>query len=354
MQQTGQAIRETILAAGRIPVQELDDVAAWCIEELVCDIFDWKYGDFEFIDGDQVHELCGHNVIETGQSRVQTTAVVMEAIRRQDEWKQIREIITDEHELYLIDNDGRTNLRNIDSDPEMLKVLRYLDGRHHINAISKQLGMPRFDVFAIVAHLIVNNVARPRSVEELLADALQLRSEGELGKAANLLESALQSSPMQDVQRPLAEISLEQGHTSRAIELLLDLVQRAQDDGDLEQALKDINTVLQVNPEDPDLYRDRGDILLDLWSIRTGSKSLCSSSRILLVSRDIKQAVDACHRAKDLNPASPEPHRLLAKAHLIDGSTDSAIIEYKSLWHALLSHNRPKRAVEILREIFKH
>ena len=134
---------------------------------------------------------------------------------------------------------------------------------------------------------------------------------------------------------------------------MLDLAQQAQDDGDLDQALADIDTVLEVNPEDPDLNRDRGDILLDLGRTEDAADAYARAAEFFLVRifRDVKQAVDACHRAKDLNPASPEPHRLLAKAHLMDGNADGAVIEYKSLWHSLLSHHRPKRAVEILREI---
>ena len=172
-------------------MQELDDVCAWCVEELVCEIFDWEDGDFEFLDGDPIDELRQANIVETGSARVQTTAVVMEATRRQDEWKQIRELIQMKTSSISLIMKAEQTFEASKAIPKCSSLLRYLDGRHHIDAIARHLGMPRFDVFAILANLVVNRVARPRDVGELLDDALQLRQDGELDEAVELLESAL-------------------------------------------------------------------------------------------------------------------------------------------------------------------
>ena len=231
--QTGQPLRDLILASNYVSQHEFDEVCTTYLEEQVCEIFEWSDGEFSFVDGDPIDELCVLEIVEVGEIRLQTAHVVIEAMRRVDEWEQIRSVIPNADELYVVDNEGRANLRNIDSDPEVLKVLRYLDGRHNITSISEHVGIPRFDTFAIVANLVINNIARPRTPQEILDDALTLRQQGEKNQARNLLEAAAIQIDLPDIIRPLAELSLELNDPTRAIELYLSLIERAQDDGNL-------------------------------------------------------------------------------------------------------------------------
>lgn len=350
---TGQPLRDIILASGLLPDQDLDEVAIACLEDKVCEIFEWEDGDFSFVDGPPVPQLGAAEVIEAGAVRLQTQSVVMEAMRRRDEWTRINEIIPDQNEIYVVDNEGRNNLRNIDTaqDPDMVKVLRYLDGRHSTDRIADLVGIPRFDAYAIVAQLVMAGAARASSPQEILADALALRDAGEAAQAAVLLENAAVRMDLPEVIRPLAELKRELGETPRAVELYLELIQRAQDDGDFAQALADLDTVIEINPDDPDIQVDRAEVLLDLDRIEEASRAFVTAASNHLATRDIKLAVDACHRARDLDPASPDPHRLLAKAHLLDNQSENAVAEYRSLWHSLLSHHRPRRALDQLAAI---
>jgi len=348
--QSKQPLRELLLSSGMISDGDLDDNVMWCLEERVCEIFEWQDGQFSFVDGPPVPNLQVLEIVEAGDAKLPTTHVVMEATRRKDEWERIRQVITNPNELYIVDNEGRANLRNVEAsdDPEMVKVLRYLDGKHTIQQISDMVSVPKFDAFAIVAQLVMGGVARPRAPPETVADALRLRSDGELRQARTLLETAAEQIDMPDVIRPLAEICSELGDTPRAVELFLDLIQREQDDGNFAQALDDIEVVIQINPEDPDLQIDRADILLELDRQEEAAEAFIRAADNYVSTRELKLAVDACHRAKDLAPTMPEPHRLLARCYLLDGQTENAVVEYKSLWHTLLTKQRPRRALEVL------
>lgn len=350
---TNQPLRDLVIASGLMPLQDLDQICAGCLEDRVCEIFEWNTGTFSFIDGPPIDQLNQLEVIEAGDTRLQTQSVVMEAMRRRDEWGRIKEVIPDPDEMYVVDNDGRINLSGLDTeqDPDMVKVLRYLDGKHTVDIIADQVGLPRFDAFAIVAQLVMARVARPCTPQEVLQDALSLREEGHLGQAADMLEAAARINNLPEVLRPLAELKTELGDTPRAVELYLDLIQRAQDDGDLDQALADLEVVIGVNPDDPDLQIDRAEVLLDLGRNEESAKGFITAATNYLATRDTKLAVDACHRAKDLSPTSPDPHRLLAKAYLMDNQSENAVVEYKSLWHTLLSHSRPRKALDQLEQI---
>jgi outer membrane protein assembly factor BamB/tetratricopeptide (TPR) repeat protein len=346
-----QGLREVVLASGMVADYELDEVSAWAIEELVCPIFEWQQGDFTFTDGPPVQELTIEDTITMGGTVVQTTQLVMEATRRMDEWKRIREIITDQDAYYLVDNDGRTNLKNVQTDPDMLKVLRFLDGRHTLDAIAMSVGVTRFDTFAIVAQLALAGVARPRTAQEVVEDAVALISQGESQQALELLEVTLRLSPVPEVMRPLAECCVKLNQAPRAVELYLELIQMGQDQGDLTQALQDLDTVITLSPDDPDLHFERGQVQSELGQVELAATSYSTAAQAYLTRKDLPRAIDACHRAKNLLPRAPEPHRYLARAYLLEGQTENATVEYKSLWHALLTAERPRNALETLKGI---
>ena len=350
---TGQPAREVLQTLQIIDPESLDEACSWCIEEQVCPIFEWVTGDFTFTDGEPLPILVGSDSISLGGAVLQTTNLLLEATRRKDEWLRIREIITDPNALFIVDNDGRANLRSLQTDPEMLKALRYLDGRHTPDAVADLVGATRFDTWAIIAQMVVAGVARPCSPFDVLTDANSLREAGELGQARELLEIILRQSRVPEILRPLAEMTAELKEGPRAVELYLELIQLDQDAGHLDQALQDLDTVLDLSPDDPELHFERAQIRAELGKTEDAATGYVQAAQSFLATRDVTKAIDACHRAKNILPRAPEPHRWLAKAYLMEGQTDNATVEYKALWHALLTTQRPRLALEQLRTILE-
>ena len=348
---TNRPLRDICLSSGFIGEQELDEISTWCIEELVCPLFELPEGDFTFTDGQPIEELMWPEVIELGTTRLATPQLVMEASRRKDEWRRIREIIPDSSVLFIVDNDGRANLRGVQTDAEMLKVLRYLDGRHTLDAIANIVGATRFDTQAIVAQMILSGVARQQGPQDAVADAMELKEHGDLAKARELLEHALLQARLPEVMRPLAEVCSQLGHAARAVELYLELIQMGQDQGNLEQAMQDLDVVIGLSPDDPELHFERAQLRSEMGQAEEAAAGYVLAAQAFLGTKDVPRALDACHRAKNLLPRSPEPHRYLARAYLMEGQTENATVEYKALWHALLTSHRPRHALEELRGI---
>ncbi len=348
---SGQPLRELLLTSGFMNEADLDEISIWCIEEMICPLFELPEGNFTFTDGDPIPELMAADVLEMGATRLPTQQIIMEATRRTDEWKRIREIIPDSDALFVVDNEGRTNLRTIQTDPEMLKVLRYLDGRHSLDAIANAVGATRFDTHAIVAQMVLSGVARPQTPQDVVADAMALKEAGELTKARELLEHALKQARMPEVMRPLADVCAQLGQAARAVELFLELIQASQDQGNLDQALADLDIVIGLSPDDPELHFERAQVRAEKGLVEEAAAGYVVAAQTFLGTKDVPRALDACHRAKNLLPRSPEPHRYLARAYLMEGQTENAAVEYKALWHALLTTFRPRQALDELRTI---
>ena len=351
LKSSGQPLRELLLTSGYINEADLDEISIWCVEEMICPLFELPDGNFTFTDGDPVQELMAADVLEMGAARLPTQQIIMEATRRTDEWKRIREIIPDSEALFVVDNEGRSNLRNIQTDPEMLKVLRYLDGRHSLDSIANAVGATRFDTHAIVAQMVLSGVARPQTPQDVVIDAMALKEAGELTKARELLEHALKQARMPEVMRPLADVCAQLGQAARAVELFLELIQTSQDQGNLDQALADLDIVIGLSPDDPELHFERAQVRAEKGEAEEAAAGYVIAAQAFLSTKDVPRALDACHRAKNLLPRSPEPHRYLAKAYLMEGQTENAVVEYKALWHALLTSHRPRQALDELRSI---
>jgi len=88
-EERGQLLGAILLQDGVLSEDELRRALRTKAEEMVYDLFLWPSGDFEFREG----ELAG-NILITFESAV--TPVIMEGIRRLDEWHRIREVFPDQ------------------------------------------------------------------------------------------------------------------------------------------------------------------------------------------------------------------------------------------------------------------
>jgi hypothetical protein len=84
-QERGGGLLGSILVAdGLLDEEDLKQALAFKAEETIYDLFLWSEGDFEFVDGAVPDEVRIH-------IRLPVTAVILEGIRRVDEWARIRE-----------------------------------------------------------------------------------------------------------------------------------------------------------------------------------------------------------------------------------------------------------------------
>jgi hypothetical protein len=109
-------------------------------EESIYDIFLWTEGDFEFVDGDaQDQKMVPLSLDVTG--------IIMEGMRRYDEWQIIRQRVPDSSVVPEI-------LRPLDmdalSDREKL-IVPYIDGQRSIEEIALQTHNAEFTVSKLVS-----------------------------------------------------------------------------------------------------------------------------------------------------------------------------------------------------------
>jgi len=116
---------------------ELSDVLRFVSEEIIYDLFLWEEGKFEFVD----NHMPGREIIPF---EMDVTHIILEGVRRADEWKRIREAFPS----------GETRLRLvleklIESLPlhtNEERLLRLVDGERSLDQITQEIRASRFDV----------------------------------------------------------------------------------------------------------------------------------------------------------------------------------------------------------------
>jgi hypothetical protein len=130
-------------------------------EESIYDVFLWTEGNFEFVDG----ELPELKMVPLS---LDVTGIIMEGLRRWDDWKRIRVEIPDNQIVPRI-----TKPLNLDTLSEQEKlIVPYIDGQRTIEEIALQTHNAEFNVARLVFEglrggsmaLVEGAVARQRAV----------------------------------------------------------------------------------------------------------------------------------------------------------------------------------------------
>ena len=123
--------------------------------EIVYSLFHWTSGYFEFVEGP----------IESREKitlAVPTTKIVMEGVRRLDEWNKFATRIRDATVVLEPVPKGRTGAREQEASAEEKKILLLVDGRRSVGEISRLSGQGEFETYAALYDAMQSGELRER------------------------------------------------------------------------------------------------------------------------------------------------------------------------------------------------
>jgi len=141
---TNLSIDEVMIKEQIMTEEELFGVIAFKIQEVIDDIFTWSDAHYKF---DAQADLYA-------KSRTKVTippaTLLMEAMRRKDEWPRIKMAIPSEDIVLLIKPDG---ILPYDALPEAKQMMEFIDGQRTISEMIQLSGFGRFRTFNALFHL---------------------------------------------------------------------------------------------------------------------------------------------------------------------------------------------------------
>jgi len=108
------------------------------VQEIIYSLFQWRDGHFTFDEG----VLSEHERI---QSTTSTQNLIMEGIRRLDEWSRIRERIPDPSRIPVLRLSANEIAQRVELKDADRQVLALIDGQHTIRGITQASGLGEFE-----------------------------------------------------------------------------------------------------------------------------------------------------------------------------------------------------------------
>lgn len=176
--------------------------------EFIYEIFEWRDASYRF----EVREMGPERVIFTHpelRRRLEfpVNAVLMEVVRREDEWNRIRELIPSAYQIYqFVPGGGDREIPSaVNMDPQRLRTLYDLiDGERALEEIVEASRIPPFFVFSTLRVLIEEGRLRPITLADKKKLTERLRQKFQLERVAIIYMSILDEAPEEvDVRRKL-------------------------------------------------------------------------------------------------------------------------------------------------------
>ena len=140
----GTMLGELLVIVGRLSREELEHLLRVKTEESIYDLFVWEEGEFRFLDGVMP-------VRKFQPLQLPVDSLILEGVRRQDEWRRILETIPDATYIPKV-------VRAVDVQQMgevELAILREIDGQQSIEQIAMASRLPEFHIFSFIYYGVV-------------------------------------------------------------------------------------------------------------------------------------------------------------------------------------------------------
>jgi tetratricopeptide (TPR) repeat protein len=235
-----------LIKKGRLTRDDLRAALEHQMAEHVCDSFLWAEATFEFDEGEPDDHVFDVDQLDL-EARVAVEGLIMEAVRRIDEWGETRKAILSSNEILVPD----PTRMPAEADATVRRVFALLDGERSLREIEELTRLGHFNLLRAAALLIRGGAARPVSAAEAFERARARAARKEWDQALRMVRYGL------DHERKnagLIELGLraseELGRAEDAASFARQLASVQQETGQLEAAIRTYQKVLVHAPKD--------------------------------------------------------------------------------------------------------
>ncbi len=305
---------EILVEKNRIRREQLDQILALQVEEEMYELFRVEAGTFEFTEGDP-SILC--ITAGPGVRPLPVDQVVFEAARRLDEWTLIQRVIPSVDGVYL----STGSPSDVGTEELAKGILTRLDGRHSVRDVADALLASPFVVAKLLAQLVERGYARPANCDELLATARALLTENQRNRALRFLHRIAELTPdPSPLDAQVAELFKLAGELKAAARMRVKLAAAAHAAGKLDSARHELEVSLKEWPGSIPALELFVEVVHDLGDSRAELQAARELAAAQTDAGAIDDALRAMERLLALAPDDSEARRryadLCLRAHL--------------------------------------
>jgi outer membrane protein assembly factor BamB/tetratricopeptide (TPR) repeat protein len=256
-----------------------------------------------------------------------SNAVLMEAVRRDDDWKRIREVIPSTDEIFTLADRNVLSAKNLDVDPKCLKELKpLLNGENSVERIITATTMSAFQVQQTIFQLKQKGLVRPLDLQEKRNLAEKLRKSLRSDDAIHIFRSILLSEP-KDQQTRLRLVSLIEKKKDQSADLVEQYLCLANDLAatDPGQCKAYLQKVLAILPH----HLGALEQLFDLYRVEGNHRDALSTARSIVLAAKTGQkdprATEILYKIVNFYPEEAILFHELADIHIHARDIDAAV-----------------------------
>jgi hypothetical protein len=170
---------------------DLEKVVQEQVEELLYSLLSWQTGSFKFYEDQFPTD-------EEVTVRLSAENVILEGLRRIDEWNLIQETLPDFDIVYTISASQGGRARSVKLEADEWNVMALVDGQRSINQVCERSSLKREDTLKKLAHLKLSGIITKTEAPETRPTG---NLEGMVNRLAGMFEAYL-TEKRTDVQPP--------------------------------------------------------------------------------------------------------------------------------------------------------
>jgi len=185
----GTMLGKVLVDEGLVSEEDLLEALRNKVLEEIYDLFLWKKGEFEF-ELNHCPEEMFDALLRSVDLTISPNGVIMEGLRRLDEWGMIGSQIRTFHEIYATTGKNPLEEGSTEADVHAL-----IDGKTTVADACNEFSGTRFECCKAIYDLLTTRAIRPLSLHELRNHAELAEEENELAKATNYWRYATELCP---------------------------------------------------------------------------------------------------------------------------------------------------------------
>ncbi|RME75900.1 MAG: DUF4388 domain-containing protein [Planctomycetota bacterium] len=246
---------EILVEEGFVSEADVAAVVRRQIEEAIYDLFLWKQAEFEFLIDYCPESLQkpGHNITRL---RFNTGSLIMEAMRRLDEWEQISAEIPSRKEVFRFIGDEH-EVMQLRLPPRLTAEIPLIDGERNVEQLLEESSLGEFELYKLLYELKRHGLIEPLTPEELSDRAEEAYARGRFRQSVALYERLAEVLPKnRSIRLQLAEALRAYGDDKRALEHYAFVAEKLEQQKNYSELARTYRAMLDIAPDRQDV-RDK-------------------------------------------------------------------------------------------------
>ncbi len=251
--QNRKKLGEILVEEGFCAEEDVARIVKFQIEEEIYDLFLWKKAEFEFI-ADHLPEDMKRDTANLMRLNLNTNSLIMEALRRLDEWEVVKQAVPSTKEIFIIVDERK--LEAIDLPERLKNEIHLIDGKTNVEGLAEKTMISEFELCKLLAELVHQGAIIALPVQRLVQKAEEAYAVNDFAAAANLYSRLAELAPGEPkVLIPLAESLRRNGDDRQALLVFTEIANKLDATRDAERLRRCYEAIVALDPERNDIAR---------------------------------------------------------------------------------------------------